>query len=143
VVDDAHLIDDIHVFECLQMLLNFQSDTACSFSLILVGGTILMGRLERIPQLNDRVAVQCVVEPFTAEETRQYMAYRLRAAGSKREIFDGGAVDALYDLSRGIARRINRLADLALLVGYADQLDSIGAGEIHAVAEELPARIAA
>jgi type II secretory pathway predicted ATPase ExeA len=143
IVDEAHLIDDVRVLECLQLLLNFQQDPACAFSLLFVGALSLFGRLERIPQLNDRIAVRSVVEPLSHDDTMGYIAHRLHVAGAKREIFDQHAVEALHERSGGIPRRINRLADLALVVGYADQLDSIGAGEIEAVAEDIPSAIAA
>ena len=143
IVDEAHLIDDVRVFECLQLLLNFHQDPGCSFSLILVGGLPLLGRLERMPQLNDRVAIRSTLEPLSHDETLRYIAQRLLAAGAQREIFLQSALDAIWEHSGGIPRRINRLADLALLVGYADQLPVIGVDEIHAVAEELPSAIAA
>jgi type II secretory pathway predicted ATPase ExeA len=143
IVDEAHLIDDVRVLECLQLLLNFQQDPACAFSLLFVGALNLFGRLERMPQLNDRIAVRSIVDPLSHEDTLGYIAHRLQAAGAKREIFDPHAVEALHERSGGIPRRINRLADLALFVGYADQLDSIGAREIEAVAEDIPPAIAA
>lgn len=143
IVDEAHLIDDVRVFECLQLLLNFQQDPACGFSLLFVGGLNLFGKLERMPQLNDRIAVRSVVEPLSRDDTFGYVAHRLQMAGAKREIFDRPAVEALHERSGGIPRRINRLADLALVVGFADQLDSIGAPEIDAVAEDISPAIAA
>jgi type II secretory pathway predicted ATPase ExeA len=36
-----------------------------------------------------------------------------------------------------LPRRINRLCDFALLVGYADNLDHVTESQIDAVAEEL------
>lgn len=143
VIDDAHLIGDVHVFECLQLLLNIQPAGKCPFSLLLVGAPALLGRLERMPQLNDRIAIRSVLEPLSREETVRYVVHRLLAAGASREIFDRGALDALCDRSGGIPRRISHLADLALLVGYADGLRTIGAAEIAAAAEELPDAIAA
>jgi general secretion pathway protein A len=143
IVDEAHQIDDVRVFECLQLLLNFQQDPACSFSLLLVGATNLLGRLERMPQLNERIAVRSVLEPLSHDDTVGYVAHRLRAAGAKQEIFERDAITVLFDRSGGIPRRINRLADLALVVGYADQLERIGPAEIEAVAEELPSAVAA
>lgn len=143
VIDEAHLIDDVHIFECLQFLLNLQDDAACSFSLLLVGGTSLLGRLERMPQFNDRIAVRSVIEPFSRDETLRYVAHRLAVAGAKRDIFERRALEALCDRSGGVPRRINRLADLALLVGYAEHLPTIGAEEIAAAAAELPGAVAA
>jgi MSHA biogenesis protein MshM len=143
VIDDAHLIDNVRVWECLQLLLNFQHDAACDFSLILMGGLSLLGRLGRAPQLNDRVAVCSVLEPLPRTETIGYITHRMSIAGAKREIFHRTALDALCDRSGGIPRRINRLADLALVVGYADELTEITGHEIEAVAEELPFAAAA
>jgi type II secretory pathway predicted ATPase ExeA len=143
VIDEAHLIEDVRVFECLQLLTNFQEDATCAFSLVLVGGPSLLGRLERMPQFNERLAIRSVLEPLSADETAGYVAHRLNAAGAQREIFEPGALAALCDLSGGTPRRINRLADLALLVGYAEHLTTISADEIAAVAEELPPAIAA
>jgi general secretion pathway protein A len=143
IVDDAHLIDDVRVFECLQLLLNFQQDPACAFSLFFIGGLNLLGKLERIPQLNDRIAVRSIVEPLSHDDTIGYILHRLHVAGAGREIFNQSALDAICERSAGIPRRINRLADLALVVGFADQLDIIGANEIEAVAEDIPPAIAA
>jgi MSHA biogenesis protein MshM len=143
VIDDAHLVDNVRVWESLQLLLNFQHDADCDFSLVLVGGLSLMGRLERAPQLNDRVAVYSVLEPLSRTETIRYITHRLAMAGAKREIFHRTALDALCERSGGIPRRINRLADLALVVGYADELTEITGKEIEAVAEELPFSAAA
>ena len=61
IVDEAHLIDDVRVFESLQLLFNFQQDPACAFSLVFVGGINLLGRLDRMPQLNERIAVRSVL----------------------------------------------------------------------------------
>jgi general secretion pathway protein A len=36
-----------------------------------------------------------------------------------------------------VPRRINRLCDLALLIGYAEEQRSIGARQIEAVGQEL------
>jgi type II secretory pathway predicted ATPase ExeA len=143
VIDDAHQIDNVRVWESLQLLLNFQHSAECDFSLILAGGLGLMGRLERTPQLNDRVAVCSVLEPLSRTETIRYIAHRMSVAGAKRDLFDRSALDALCERSGGVPRRINRLADLALVVGYADELTEITGHEIDAVAEELPFAAAA
>jgi general secretion pathway protein A len=58
-------------------------------------------------------------------------------AGTSRAIFDDEALETIHRLSFGVPRRINRLADLALLIGYAEELTQIGAPQIEAVAEEL------
>jgi general secretion pathway protein A len=43
----------------------------------------------------------------------------------------------LAHLARGNPRRINRLCDLALLVGYAEEQRTIGPEQLDVIADEL------
>jgi general secretion pathway protein A len=97
----------------------------------------LVSAAARLPSLDERLAVKALVRAFTAEESAQYVAHRLEAAGAAREIFTPDAVEAMHYLARGIARQINRLGDLALVVGFADRLPRITADQIESVSEEL------
>jgi hypothetical protein len=56
---------------------------------------------------------------------------------ANRELFQHDALDALHNLSHGIPRQINRLADLALLVGFAEDRPAIEAAQLEAIADEL------
>ena len=55
-----------------------------------------------------------------------YVQHRLAVAGAERTIFEPAATEALHQLSGGAPRQINRLCDLALLVGFAEELDHAG-----------------
>lgn len=143
VIDAAHVIDDPQTFQALQLLLNFQQHRDLEFSLILVGDPSLFSRVGRIGPLDDRLAVKTLLRPLPPEETAGYVNHRLQAAGAERPLFDEAALGTVFELSGGVPRRINRLCDLALLVGYADGLEIISADEIEAVSEELTAGIAA
>ena len=70
--------------------------------------------LDRMPQLDERLGVKCLMRPFTVEETAAYATHRLKTAGAQRTIIDTDAFPTLHELTCGIARRINRLCDLAL-----------------------------
>ncbi len=52
-------------------------------------------------------------------------------------IFEPGALAALHDLTHGVARSINRLCDLSLLIGFAEERRTITGENIEAVCEEL------
>ena len=99
----------------------------------------LVSAVGRLPSLEERVAVNTLLRALTAEETAGYVRHRLQAAGATRDIFTPDALEALHYLGHGIPRQINRLADLALLVGYADRLPQLTAEQIEAVSEELVA----
>jgi len=138
-VDEAHLIDDAESFEALRLLLNFSPDGGQGMTLLLVGQTGLLPTMERMPQLEERLAVKSLLRPFCETETAGYVAHRLKVAGATRAVFEPEATPALWALSRGVARRINRLCDLALLIGYAEERRTLSAEHLEAVSEELVA----
>ncbi len=137
VIDEAHLIDDARTFETLRLLLNFDFDDRAPLTLLLVGQPGLLRALERMPSFEERLGAKCLLRSFDTEETISYVLSRLNAAGAKRDIFETAALESLHPLSHGVPRRINRLCDLALLVGYAQQQPSISAEDLEAVAEDL------
>jgi MSHA biogenesis protein MshM len=141
-LDDAHLVEDPEVFQCLRLLLNLNGSSRADLTVILAGQPELLPRIRRIADFEDRIAVKCLVRPLDARETAAYVHSRLRAAGCSRELFTTDALEQIHEQSGGLPRRINRLCDMALLVGFADDLLSIGPRHVEAVAEELEAVIA-
>ncbi len=138
VVDEAQLLEDRRTLEAMRLLSNFQALGRAGLTLLLVGQAGILPVLDRMPQLEERLAVKCLLRPFTATETSEYVAHRLRTAGAgAREVFTPDALRTLHELTCGIPRRINRLGDLALLIGYAESQSSITAAQIEAVCHEL------
>jgi general secretion pathway protein A len=138
-VDEAHLIDNAHVLEAMRLLLNFESGGRPGLTLLLVGQTGLLPTLERMPQLDERLAVKCLIRRFTEQETADYVGHRLKVAGAVQTIFAPDSLPALYRLTHGVARQINRLCDLALLIGFAEERRTIDAAQLEAVCQELVA----
>lgn len=137
VVDEAQLLVDSGALEWMRLLLNFETAQGTGLALLLVGQPGILPALERIPSLEERLSVKCLMRPFTADETAAYVEHRLQVAGAGRSIFSDDALTALHQLSGGIPRRINRLADLALLIGFAEEHNELTASQIEAVSEEL------
>ncbi len=90
-----------------------------------------------MPAFEERLGVKCLLRPFTVDETAAYVNFRLQAAGAKNLVFEPDAMPTLQELAHGLPRQINRLCDLALLVGFAEERKTIGAEQLEAVAEEL------
>jgi general secretion pathway protein A len=139
VVDEAHLIDDVQSLEALRLLLNFQPRQRAALTLLLVGQPRILPIIDRMPGLEERLAIKCLLRPLTLEETVSYVSHRLNSAGAKQQIFEPRALETLHALTHGLPRRINRLADLALLIGYAEGRSAISAEQIESVAQELVA----
>lgn len=139
VIDEAHLLEDCGALETLRLLLNFESNGTPTLSLVLIGQMNLISALGRTPSFDERLSAKVLLRALTPEETAGYVRHRLAAAGAKRDIFTPDAIEALHYLSHGVPRQINRLADLALLIGFADRLPQLSAHEIETISEELVA----
>lgn len=143
IVDEAHLLTHTDQLETLRLLLNLQHDRhrgESAMTLILAGQTTLLTTIERFRALDDRMAAKCLLNRFTAAQTAAYVAHRVEAAGGASEqIFSAEAIEMLHLRALGIPRRINRLADLALMVGYAEEAQRIEGRHIEGVHQELTA----
>jgi general secretion pathway protein A len=137
VVDEAQLIDSTRTFEALRLLLNREHDGRPLLTIVFVGQTSLLPTTARLPALEQRLSVKCLLRSLTQDETHLYVQHRLRAAGGSADLFDAAALDALFAITRGVPREVNRVCDLALLLGFADEAASIDATRIEAVAREL------
>lgn len=137
VVDEAHLLEDTGLLEPLRLLLNLNDAGQPLFTLLLVGQPSLLPAIARFGALEERLDAKANLQPLDAEETCQYIEHRLQAAGATREIFAVDALLAAHQLTGGLPRRINRLCDLALLVGFANEQPTIDAETLQAVRDEL------
>ena len=96
---------------------------------------------ERIRRLGDplleRAELRIDIEPWSPSDTEDYVKASLARAGRESPLFDTSAIQRLHQLGEGIPRRINQLADLALLAGAGQQLDEIDEATVESVYHEL------
>ncbi len=136
--DDAQLLSGEVMKDVVLPLLNIRDiDENIDCSLILSGQPVLMSQLTRHSQLRERIAVTARLGGLTATETADYIDGRLQACEASATVFTPDAVQRLHEASQGNPRRLNRLCDMALLVGCAEQLNAIDAPQIDAVSTEL------
>ena len=115
IVDDAQQADNPEWFEELSALLNIQTNERALVTILLAGTPDLVPKVHAVRHLDRRVSIRCQVEPFTEEQTAQYLRYRLSVAGCRDEIFTADAVAAIHQASQGIPRQINDLSDSAMM----------------------------
>ena len=136
-MDEAHLIHHPETLETLRLLLNFQANDQPCLTILLVGQPQILAYLSRNPGFDDRIAVKCLLRPLNRDETFQYVNHRLESAGASTGIFDDEAKSGVFEFSGGTPRRINRLCDMALLIGFAEGHETIGYRQIADVSEEI------
>lgn len=141
IVDEAQLLTRPDSLETLRLLLNLQrqqTEAEAALTLVLVGHATLLSLIERNHALDERISVKCVLSRLNAAQTAAYIQHRVGVAGAEADtIFTPEAIEMLHIRGGGIPRRINRLADLALMVGYAEELDQVDAMHIDGVHQEL------
>ena len=136
-IDEAHLLEDCGSLETLRLLLNFELAGRPGLTLLLIGQPDLLSAVGRLPDFEQRIGVKTLLRALTPDESACYIQHRLQTAGATRDIFTPDAQEAIHYHAHGIPRQIDRLCDLALVVGFADGLPEIAAEQIEAVNHEL------
>jgi len=84
-------------------------------------------------QLKERITHNFGLEPLVREDINHYLDFRMRAAGYRGpSVFAAPALKMIEQSSLGLTRRINILADKALLAAFSLGSHQIGAKEIQA-----------
>ena len=138
IIDEAQHLQPA-VLEQLRLLTNLETNTKKLLQVILIGQPELQQLLQRndLRQLAQRITARYHLLPLNLSEVRQYVRFRLKVAGCERPVFNDKAVKKLYELSGGIPRLLNLLADRALLAAYGKQQAVVEANEVQRAAAEI------
>ncbi|MCC7121082.1 MAG: AAA family ATPase [Gammaproteobacteria bacterium] len=108
--------------EEIRLLSNLETAEDKLLQIVLFGQPELDQKLavHEIRQLNERITFRFNLSPLSATDIRDYLNTRLRTSGYRgAELFSRSAVREMARHSRGLLRRINVLADRALLAAFA------------------------
>jgi len=140
VIDEAHAMP-VESLEEVRLLSNLETGQHKLVNIMLFGQPELDDLLAdpRLRQVRDRVIHRFELLPLPAEEARAYIDHRLRSAGWQgARLFSSTALARLIKASDGRARRINLLADKALLAAYAQGDRSVEMRHVKSAMQELP-----
>lgn len=139
-VDEAqNLTED--VLETIRLLSDFETSRAKLMQIVLAGQPELDATLKKpsMSQLLQRISMISRIDPFTAEETGNYITHRLKVAGYRGEpIFTNEAVQLIARHSHGIPRLINSICFNALSLGFAEERKQIDVDLITEAVQDLP-----
>lgn len=126
-IDEAHVMPD-DTLEQVRLLSNLESNRHKLLHIVLFGQPELDETLAKasLRQLRDRITQAFRMRPLATPEVAKYLSFRMRAAGYRGpEVFSPGAVARIARASAGLTRRINILADKALLAAYTENTHAI------------------
>lgn len=135
----------LETLEEIRLLSNLETHRHKLLQIVLFGQPELEKNLRKrdIRQLRERITHSFHLSPLTTAETSEYMRFRLQAAGcGKSGVFSSGAERLIAKVSCGLIRRINILADKAMLAAYADPAVRAGAGSGRAMVHACHVRAA-
>jgi type II secretory pathway predicted ATPase ExeA len=140
IVDEAHHLRN-EVLEDLRLLTNYQMDSENRLCLLLVGLTELRRRLSMAvhESLAQRIVVRHHLSGLMREEVPAYLDHRLRLAGCELPLFEPAAMEALFQATQGMPRKVNRLAHYALTSAALAQARQVSAEHVQAAREEVAA----
>ncbi len=121
-IDEAHAMPD-ETLEQVRLFSNLESNRHKLLQIVLFGQPELDETLDKpsMRQLKDRITHSFRMRPLSPDEIARYLTFRMRAAGYRGpDVFTAAAATAISKASSGLTRRVNILADKALLAAFAD-----------------------
>ena len=141
IIDEAQNLSPAALEE-VRMLSNLETEKSKLIQIVLVGQPNLHDVLSRpeFEQLRQRVTVRYHLRPLDQGETAAYINHRLKkAAIGAPLVLSSDVTDLIGQASQGLPRKINVIADAALLFGYGEDKHTIDAGLVREVIAELEA----
>ena len=129
--------------EFLRLLTNLETATEKLLQIVLFGQPELDVMLAdpRIRQLKDRITLSLNLSPLNEKEVADYLRARLAVAGYRGpDLFPAALVARLAQLSGGLSRSINVLADKTLLAAFAEQTHNLELRHLDAAARDAEIR---
>lgn len=115
IIDEAQYLRN-DILENLRLLTNYEMDSQNRFCMIFVGQAELRRRLSMAVHepLAQRLVVRYHLGGLSKDELPAYLEHRLRLAGTEVPLFEPPALEALFQATNGLPRKVNLLAHLAL-----------------------------
>ena len=131
IVDEAQNLS-VKALEELRLLSNVNIDADIFMQLVLTGQPELSDKLNlpELEQFAQRIGVEYHLRALSYPETQKYIEHRMEIAGADHKIFTNEACAAIFCYSEGVPRRINNLADFALVYAFADDAKEVSVNTV-------------
>lgn len=125
--------------EEIRLLSNLETKQDKLLQIVLFGQPELDENLnqEQIRQLRERITHRFNLNPLQTKDVGEYLIFRLRAAGYHGpHLFTDASIKKLSYAAQGLVRRVNILADKALLAAFADNVYQVTPKHIKAAIQD-------
>jgi len=125
--------------EEIRLLSNLETKQDKLLQIVLFGQPELDENLnqEQIRQLRERITHRFNLGPLQTKDVGEYLIFRLRAAGYHGpHLFSDASIKKLSHAAKGLVRRVNILADKALLAAFADNVYQVTPKHVNAAIQD-------
>jgi type II secretory pathway predicted ATPase ExeA/septal ring-binding cell division protein DamX len=125
--------------EEIRLLSNLETRNDKLLQIVLFGQPELDINLRQpnIRQLRERITHSFRLEPLNANEIREYLMFRMRAAGYRGpDLFSPAVVKHMARASGGLTRRVNLIADKALLAAFSENTHTVKLKHVDAAVRD-------
>jgi MSHA biogenesis protein MshM len=129
----------IATLEEIRLLSNLETAHSKLLQIVLFGQPELEDNLRQthIRQLRERITHSFRLSPLKTVEIGDYLNFRLRAAGYRGpDLFTPAIIRAMAKASGGLTRRINLIADKAMLAAFAENTHTIKLKHVKAAVRD-------
>ena len=129
----------IATLEEIRLLSNLETSNDKLLQIVLFGQPELDDNLRQpnIRQLRERITHSFRLEPLTQGEIREYLMFRMRAAGYRGpDLFSNSVVKGIARTSLGLTRRVNLIADKALLAAFSENTHTLKPKHVEAAVRD-------
>ena len=133
-IDEAHAMP-VETLDQIRLLSNLETSHEKLIQIVLFGQPELDQHLSmpNIRQLKERITHSFNLLPLPARDIKDYLNFRLRAAGYHGpDLFGAEALKLIAEASEGLTRRINIYADKTMLAAYAAGTHTITTDHVRA-----------
>jgi general secretion pathway protein A len=127
------------VLEEMRLLTNYAMDAHNRLCLLFCGQSELRRRISMAVHeaLNQRIVVRFHLPPLSRDELGPYLGHLLRRGGTELPLFAPAAVEALFQATQGLPRKINLLAHHTLIAAALQKAKAATADHVQAALSEL------
>jgi general secretion pathway protein A len=133
-IDEAHFLsaESLHL---LRTISNLETPQKKLTTTILFAEDHFLRRLAHpsYQSLKNRMYMKLRLSPINADETAQYIKYRLLASGSREPLFDEACYGEIHKYSGGVCREINRICHNCLTEAFMQGRKCVDGEIVHGV----------
>ena len=135
IIDEVERMD-VETTHMIRLIANDRQDTRYHTTLILAGDDSFVDQKLRLhinEPLRQRITLYLKLQPLDRHHTQRYIEHCLKYFGSS-ELFNAQAIQLIHEITNGVPRIINTLAEAAIDLAAQHDLRTVTLDHVHEVA---------